>query len=383
MEKYGNKKVFAKIIADLKIRIIDRYIIRKFLGTFFFSLVLIMTIAVVFDFAEKIDDFMEKEAPVRAIIFDYYFNFIPYFATLFSPLFAFIAVIFFTSKMAVNTEIIAILNSGMSFRRLMWPYFLSSLVIAIFTFMLTNFVIPHANLVRIDFEDKYYRTTTFRTGTIVNFHRQVYKGNKMNVLAFMERYNPETQTGTNFSLERFDDNGHLESKLMASRVTWDTTISKWSAWTYYIRDFKDGKEVLSKGLRIDTAIVLTPKDFERDPKYVGTMTYNELNNYIDLLRMQGSEELKLFLIEKQRRFANPFSVFILALIGVTLSSQKVRGGIGMQIGIGLGLSFSYILFMQFASQFSLKGNLDPMLALWIPNIIYAVIALYLYRIAPK
>lgn len=379
MEKLSNKKVFWQVITDLRIRIIDVYIIRKFLGTFFFSLVLIMTIAVVFDFAEKIDDFMEKEAPVRAIIFDYYFNFIPYFATLFSPLFAFISVIFFTSKMAVNTEIIAILNSGMSFRRLMWPYFLSSLVIAIFTFMLTNFVIPHANLVRIDFEDKYYRTSAYRKGTIVNFHRQVYK----NVYAYMERYNPETETGTNFSLEKFDDNGLLESKLMASRVTWDTTINKWSAWTYFIRDLKNGEEYISKGLRIDTALTVTPGDFERDPDYVGTMTYNELNSYIDLLRMQGSDELKLFLIEKQRRFANPFSIFILALIGVSLSSQKVRGGIGMQIGIGLGLSFSYILFMQFASQFSLKGNLDPMLALWIPNILYAFIALFLYRIAPK
>lgn len=379
MEKLSNKKVFREVIADLRIKIIDVYIIRKFLGTFFFSLILIMTIAVVFDFAEKIDDFMEKEAPVRAIIFDYYFNFIPYFATLFSPLFAFISVIFFTSKMAVNTEIIAILNSGMSFRRMMWPYFLSSLVIAIFTFMLTNFVIPHANLVRIDFEEKYYRNSGNRRGTIVNFHRQVYP----NLYAYMERYNPETETGTNFSLEKFDDKGQLESKLMASRVTWDTTINKWSAWTYYIRDLKDGEEIISKGLRIDTALVVTPKDFQRDPDYVGTMTYNELNNYIELLRMQGSDELKLFLIEKQRRFANPFSIFILALIGVSLSSQKVRGGIGMQVGIGLGLSFSYILFMQFASQFSLKGNLDPMLALWIPNILYAFIALFLYRIAPK
>jgi lipopolysaccharide export system permease protein len=379
MEKLSNKNIFWKAITDLRIRIIDRYIIRKFLGTFFFALVMIMTIAVVFDFAEKIDDFMEKEAPVRAIIFDYYFNFIPYFATLFAPLFAFIAVIFFTSKMAVNTEIIAILNSGMSFRRMMWPYFLSSLVIAIFTFLLTNFVIPHANSVRLDFEDKYYRTSNIRTGTIVNFHRQVYK----NIYAYMERYNPESQTGTNFSLEKFDDQGHLESKLMAARVIWDTATSKWSAWNYYIRDLKGDQEFISKGLRLDTALRYTPADFQRDKNYVGTMTYNELNDYIDLLRLQGSDELKLFQIEKQRRYANPFSVFILALIGVSLSSQKVRGGIGMQIGIGLGLSFSYILFMQFASQFSLKGNLDPTLALWIPNIIYLFIALFLYRIAPK
>jgi lipopolysaccharide export system permease protein len=322
---------------------------------------------------------MEKEAPVRAIIFDYYFNFIPYFATLFSPLFVFIAVIFFTSRMAVNTEIIAILNSGVSFRRMMWPYFLASLVIAIFTFLLTNFVIPHSNSVRIDFEDKYYRLSGIRTGTIYNFHRQVYK----NVYAYMGSYKPESQTGNNFTLERWSDSGKLESKLVATRVTWDTTINKWSAWTYYIRDIENNEEKIYKGLRIDTALTITPDDFARDPDYVGTMTYNELNNYIELLRLQGSDELKLFLIEKYRRFTNPFAIFILTLIGVSLSSQKVRGGIGMKVGIGLGLSFSYILFMQFASQFALKGNLNPLLAQWIPNIIYAIIALALYRIAPK
>jgi lipopolysaccharide export system permease protein len=379
MEKHSYKKTFGKTLADLRIKIIDVYIIKKFLGTFFFSLVLILTIAVVFDFAEKVDDFMENHTPVRAIIFEYYFNFIPYFATLFSPLFVFISVIFFTSKMAVNTEIIAILNSGMSFRRMMWPYFLSSLVIAIFTFMLTNFVIPHANLERMSFEDKYYRNASYRTGVVSDFHRQVYK----NVYAYMENYFPESQSGRNFSLERFNDSGHLESKLMAPTVRWDTTIHKWSAWTYYIRDINGKEETITKGLRIDTALTFKPDDFARDPGFVGTMTYNELNNYINLLRLQGSDELKLYLIEKHRRFSIPFAIFILTLIGVSLSSQKVRGGIGMQIGIGLALSFSYILFMQFASQFSLKGNLDPMLALWIPNILYSFIALFLYRIAPK
>jgi len=379
MEKRNHKKTFRKALADLNIKIIDLYIIKKFLGTFFFSLVLILTIAVVFDFAEKIDDFMENHAPVRLIIFDYYFNFIPYFATLFAPLFVFISVIFFTSKMAVNTEIIAILNSGMSFRRMMWPYFLSSLVIAIFTFLLTNFVIPHANLVRIDFEDKYYRTSPYRRGQVKDFHRQVYP----NVYAYMEEYDPGIQEGRNFSLEKFDDSGHLESKLMAPQVKWDTATHKWSAWNYFIRDINGREESITKGLRIDTTLTFKPEDFARDPGFVGTMTYNQLNDYINLLRLQGSDELKLFLIEKYRRYSNSFAVFILTLIGVSLSSQKVRGGIGMQIGIGLALSFSYILFMQFASQFSLKGNLDPMLALWIPNILYTIIALFLYRIAPK
>ncbi|HPC98007.1 MAG TPA: LptF/LptG family permease [Bacteroidales bacterium] len=378
MEERDNKKGIGKTLAGLKPRIIDYYIIRKFLGTFFFSLLMIIVIAVVFDFAEKIDDFMEKNAPVRAIIFDYYFNFIPYFATLFAPLFVFISVIFFTSRMAVNTEIIAILSGGMSFRRMMWPYFIASFLIAVFVFLLTNFVLPQANLVKLDFEEKYYRIPRARRGQIVNFHRQVYK----NVLLYMERYNPEIQTGINFSLERFNDDGQLESKLVAQRVTWDSA-NIWSAWTYYIRDIKDGREVITRGLRLDTALTIRPEDFTRDPQYVGTMKYRELNEYIDLLRLQGSDELRLFLVEKQRRFANPFSVFILTLIGVSLSSRKIRGGIGMQIGIGLALSFSYILFMQFASQFSLKGGVNPFISLWIPNFLYLGIALFLYRLAPK
>jgi len=378
MERLNDKKTFRTFIETLKIKIIDRYIIRKFLGTFFFCLVLIITIAVVFDFAEKIDNFMEKAAPVRAIIFDYYLNFIPYFATLFAPLFVFISVIFFTSKMATNTEIIAILNSGMSFKRMMLPYFLSALVIAFFIFLLTNFVSPHANLIRMDFEDKYYRPSSRRI-PVMNVHRQVFK----NVNVYMESFNPISQTGRNFTIEKFDDTGRLESKLTSAIVRWDTTTQKWTLINYYIRDIRDKEEIITRGTQIDTTLIIRPGDFSRDPGFVGTMTFYELNDYINLLELQGSDELKLFLIEKYRRFASPFAVFILTLIGVSLSSRKVRGGIGMNIGIGLGLSFSYILFQQFASQFSLKGNLEPMLAMWIPNMLYLVIALVLYKIAPK
>jgi lipopolysaccharide export system permease protein len=378
MERLNGKKTFGEIIGSLRIKLIDAYIIRKFLGTFFFCLVLILTIAVVFDFAEKIDNFMEKEAPVRAIIFDYYMNFIPYFATLFAPLFVFISVIFFTSKMAVSTEIIAILNSGMSFRRMMWPYFLSALFIATFTFVLTNFVIPKSNLVRKDFEDKYYRSSG-RKVTVENIHRMEFK----NVYVYMGSYNPVSQRGQNFTIEKFNDSGRLESKLSSSTVVYDTAIHKWKATNYYLRELKGNEEILTKGRQIDTSLRIKPGDFSRDPGFVGTMTYRELDDYISLLRLQGSDELKLFLIEKYRRFANPFAVFILSLIGVSLSSRKVRGGIGMNIGIGLILSFSYILFLQFASQFSLKGNLGPMLAMWIPNIIYSIIALVLYKLAPK
>jgi lipopolysaccharide export system permease protein len=378
MEKQHGEKSVGTSMNVLKLKIIDRYIIRKFLGTFFFSLVLILTIAVVFDFAEKIDNFMEKSAPAEAIIFDYYLNFIPYFATLFAPLFVFIAVIFFTSKMAVNTEIIAILNCGMSFRRMMWPYFVSAVVIAIFAFTLTNFVIPKSNLKRIEFEDKYYRSSSRRV-PLDNIHRQVAP----NVLVYLGSYNPMSMRGSNFTIDHFDSTGKLVSKLSSFTVVYDTAIRKWTALNYYIREIKEDKEIITRGERIDTTLLLGPEDLARDPGIVGTMTYHELNDYIELLKLQGSDELKLFLIEKHRRFSNPFAVFILTIIGVSLSSRKVRGGIGMNIGIGLGLSFSYILFLQFASQFSLKGNLEPMLAMWIPNILYMGIAFVLYKMAPK
>lgn len=378
METKNGEKPFRTFIKALKIRIIDVYIIRKFLGTFFFSLVLILLIAVVFDFAEKIDNFMEKEAPLRAVVLDYYMNFIPYFAVLFAPLFVFISVIFFTSKMATNTEIIAILNTGMSYRRMMLPYFISSLVIAVFVFLLTNFVIPQANLKRISFEDKYYRSSSRRV-PVMNIHRQVSK----NVNVYMESFNPISESGRNFAIERFDDKGRLVSKLMAAVVRWDTATQKWKAINYYRREINETGETITTGDQIDTTLILRPQDFSRDPGFVGTMKYDELNEYIDLLKLQGSDELKLFLIEKHRRFANPFAVFILTLIGVSLSSKKARGGIGMNIGTGLALSFSYILFQQFASQFSLKGDLGPMIAMWIPNLIYLVVGFILYIIAPK
>jgi lipopolysaccharide export system permease protein len=378
MERLNDKKTLGAFIKLLRVGRIDKYIIWKFLGTFFFSILLILTIAVVFDFAEKIDNFMDKQAPIKAILFDYYLNFIPYFGTLFAPLFVFIAVTFFTSKMAANTEIIAILNSGMSFLRMMWPYFISAFAIASFTFILTNFVIPSSNRKRMEFEGKYYRSSS-RKVTVESIHRQVFK----NINVYMGSYNPISNRGMNFTIEKFNDSNRLVSKLSASSVLFDTSLHKWTAINYYIREIKDNEEIITRGSRIDTTLTINPGDFSRDPGYVGTMTYRELNDYISLLKLQGSDELKLFLIEKYRRFASPFAVFILTLIGVTLSSRKIRGGIGMNIGIGLILSFSYILFQQFASQFSLKGSLGPMLAMWIPNIIYTVVALILYRLAPK
>jgi lipopolysaccharide export system permease protein len=200
---------------------------------------------------------------------------------------------------------------------------------------------------------------------------------------YLESYNPTYFRGQDFTIEEFDDSGKLISRLSAPSVLWDTATGKWGALNYMLREIKDNEETFTKGSRIDTTLTISPDDFSKDPDFVGTMTYIELKNYIKLLKLQGSDELKVFQIEQHKRFATPFAVFILTLIGVSLSSRKIRGGIGMNIGIGLALSFSYILFLQFASQFSIKGNLNPMLAMWIPNLIYIVIAGVLYKMAPK
>jgi len=280
--------------------------------------------------------------------------------------------------MAVNNEIIAILSSGMSFRRMMLPYLISAIVIAAIAFSLTNFVIPRSNLKKMEFEAQYYRPVS-RGVVVEHIHRQVFK----NVYIYMRTFNPVSKRGQFFTIEKFDDDGKLLSKLSAPSVVFDTDSNKWSAMNYVLREILDDEEIISTGQRIDTTLTISPGDFARTPEIVGTMTYRELEDYIDLLQLQGSDELKLFLIEKHRRFANPFAVFILTFIGVTMSSRKARGGIGMNIGAGLALSFSYILFLQFASQFSLKGTLDPMLAMWIPNAIFIFIAFVLYKLAPK
>ncbi len=379
MEGRNSPKDITKSLKKITPGILDWYIIRQFLGTFIFSLVLILGIAVIFDFSEKIDDFIQKQAPFKAIVFDYYLNFIPYFATLFAPMFVFISVIFFTSRMAVNTEIIAILNSGMSFRRLMVPYFISAAFIAIGAFMLQNYVLPHSNIARLDFEEKYYRSSDFRRVNVSSVHRQVFP----NVYIYMEQYNRISQSGRNFSMEKFNDRGMLESKMTANMIRWDSTTNKWGAWWYYIRETDSLGEKISSGRRIDTVLNVGPDDFTRAPEFVHTMTRGELVDYIDVLRSQGSDEIKLYLNEKHRRNASPIAFFILTIIGVSLSSRKIKGGIGMQIGLGLMLTFSYILFMQFSSQFSLKGDLNPGLAMWIPNIIYTFIAAGVYYTAPK
>jgi len=322
------------------------------------------------------DDFIEKEAPLSAIIFDYYLNFIPFFANLFSCLFTFIAVIYFTSRMAFNTEIIAMLSSGVSFNRLLVPYFISALIIAIFSFVLNSFIIPPANKVRLEFEDTYIRNP-YR-----NYDRDIHKQIKPGTYIYMENYNSMYDIGYKFSIEHFE-NGLLKSKLMSDYIKWDTTTNKWVVNNYYIRYIEEMNERIETGRKIDTVLGITPADFKRRENVVEKMNYFQLNEFIDEQIMQGADNIVPYLIEKYRRISIPFASFILTLIGVSVASRKVKGGIGLHIGIGILISFAYILFMQFSTVFAVSGNVNPMLAVWIPNIFFAIISIFLYRITPK
>ena len=349
---------------------LDWYILKKFLGTFFFTLSLILLIVIIFDVSEKIDDFLEHELSIKTIIFDYYLNFIPYFGNLFSPLFIFISVIFFTSKMANDSEVIAILNSGMSFSRFLRPFIIASIILGTLSFLLGNFIIPPSNSKRIDFENKYLRNKYYSNKK--NIHIQILP----NQYIYMQSYNSKREIGYKFTIEKFNDN-KLISKLKSDYAQYDSINNVWQINNYEIREFKDEKQIIKKGIRMDTTINLHPSEFTKRKSLVETMNFFELNNYIKREEMRGSEQIISHKIEKHKRIAFPFSSIILTLIAVAIASRKIRGGIGMHLGIGIIIAFTYILFMQISTTFAINSNLDPKLSVWIPNFLYVILSLVL------
>ena len=362
---------------DKWVKRLDIYIIKKFLGTYFFAIALIISIAVVFDVNENIDRFINNKAPLKAIVFDYYMNFIPYFSNLFSPLFVFIAVIFFTSKLAENSEIIAMFSTGMSFKRMMRPYMISAAIIALTTFMLSSYVIPKGSVTRLNFEDRYIKPK--KQNTARNVQLEVDSG----VIAYIDNYNNAMKTGNRFSLDKFVDK-KLVSHLTARRVTYDTTtVHKWTIHDYMIRELDGLKEKITKGDRIDSIINMEPSDFLIMKNQQEMLTSPQLSDYIEKQKRRGFANIKEFEIEYYQRIAMSFAAFILTTIGVSLSSRKVKGGMGLNLGVGLALSFSYILFQTVSATFAINGNTPPIVAVWIPNILYTLIAIYLYRKAPK
>lgn len=358
---------------------LDKYIIGKFIGTYFFAIALIISISIVFDFNENLSKFSEYHAPWRAIIFDYYANFVPYFANLFSPLFVFIAVIFFTSKLAGNSEIIAIIAAGVSFKRLMRPYMISCVIISALSFVLAAYVIPRGNVVRQNFESMYKNKK--KNTSADNVQLQVDKG----VIAYIQHYDNIHKQGFGFCLDKFE-NKKLVSHMTASSIQYDTIADSkyhWKAQNWKIREMRGMKETITSGVVRDTLIQMEPMDLVFSKGQQETFTSPQLKEYISKQIDRGSKNIVQYEVEYHKRIASSFASFILTTIGVSLSSRKRKGGMGMYLGIGLALSFTYIMLQTISSTFAINAGVPAAVAAWVPNILFAFIAFFCYRKAPK
>ncbi len=363
------------------IKILDRYILGKFLSTYFFAIAMIVVVIVVFDYVEKVDKFIRNGAPMQGIIFDYYMNFAPFLVNQFSGLFTFVAVIFFTSKMAYQTEIIAMLSGGMSFRRLMWPYFIGSLIISTLSLALNLWVMPISQQACVEFDAKY-----INPGRNTRFDRDIYRQIEPGLFVYIRGYNAQ-QKAVYLSLEQYE-NGELVGSLEAAGAELNKESGRWTAGRYITRKFShEGevgmKEVFTQHRNLDTMLNITHSELARIDDLLKTMNIHELNEFLGQQRTKGADTITTIEVAKHSRFAYPLGTFILALIGVSLSSRKVRGGTGLHIGIGTALCFSYIMLNRFAEEFAKGGTIPPGLAVWIPNIVFVFVAIYCYRKAPK
>lgn len=361
------------------IKRMDRYIIVKFIGTYFFAIILIISISIVFDVNDNLAKFSQYHAPLKAIVFDYYLNFIPYFANLFSPLFVFIAVIFFTSKMAGNSEIIAILAAGVSFKRLMRPYMISCVLISCMSYVLSAYVIPHGTVIKQNFESMYKNNK--KNTSAENVQLQVDRG----VIAYIQHYDNNYKKGYGVCLDKFE-NKKLVSHMTAMEIQYDTISDEkfhWKAMNWKIREMKGMREKITSGEKKDTIILMEPTDLVYSKGQQETFTSPELHDYISKQINRGSGNVVRYQVEYHKRIASSFASFILTIIGLSLSSRKRKGGMGMYLGIGLALSFFYILLQTISASFAINAGSPPIIAAWMPNILFAIVAYFCYRKAPR
>lgn len=356
---------------------LDIYIIKQFLGTYFFSIFLIISVAVVFDVNEKISYFLQPEVTLHDIIFKYYLNFIPYYANLFSPLFTFIAVIFFTSNLAAKSEIIAMLSTGTSFKRLLRPYMISAAFLALLTFLLNSFIIPPSSKIMMDYTNQHLRKKSHK----VTYAESVQLEIKKDVFVYLGSYAEDVNQGYQFSLEQFKGNS-LKSRLTAETVEY-VNKGKWKLNNWVEMNFKNNREYVTTGSERDTLIHLEPSDFLIGQDDAQTMTTPQLYSYIAKQKDRGLGSAKLFEIELHKRIAAIMTAFILTVIGASLSAKKKKNGTGLNIAVGLGLSFGYILFMTMTSTFAAAGTMSPWFAAWLPNFIFIVVAIFVYKKAPR
>jgi lipopolysaccharide export system permease protein len=378
------------------LKLLDKYILKRFLSTFFFVVLILLAVITIIDLTEKMDKF--AKAGLKATeIFGYYLDFIPWIGSLLAPITIFIATVYVCSRMAGHTEIIAILSSGVSFRRLLVPFFIGAALVGIINFVLNGWVIPDSNKSRLEFELMHLKSKYYFDQR--NVHIQVAP----DVYLYMQSYNNSNQTGYHFTLERFEDN-RLVEKLTANRIEWDTVKQKWTLRDWSIKkidnvfestaDHPEGvpsfqttrltnNDSLVRGVSMDTALVIRPKEFESDYRKYDGMTLNELNDYIRTLRARGSTGIEVYEVEKYTRYTSPFTIFILVFMGAIVSSRKSRGGTGPQIALGFLLSFIFILFYTLFRTFAESGSLPPVISVWIPNIIFGVLSIFMYKYVPR
>lgn len=376
-------------------KLIDKYILKRFLSTFFFVVLILLAIICVIDLTEKMDKYTKNNLDAGQIL-GYYLDFLPWVGGLVTPITVFIATVYVCARMAGHTEVIAILSSGVSFRRFLLPYFIGAAVIAGLSFWFNGWLIPNSNKDRLTFELQYLKNKFYFDKR--NIHIQVAS----DVNLYMSTYNNSTQTGYNFTLERFE-NLRLVEKLTANRIVWDTTKLKWTLHDWQIRKVdaifepvaltdssgkveNDKATVLTeiqRGVVADTTLIITPKEFESDYRKFDGMTINELNEYIDTLRARGSTGVEMYEVELHTRYSSPFTIFILTFMGVIVSARKSRGGTGVQIAAGFALSFLFILFFMLFRTFAENGSTPPQISVWIPNIIFGIISGIMYKYVPR
>lgn len=355
---------------------LDWYILKKFLGTFVFIMVLLLAITIVIDLSEKIDPFVANNATAKVIILDYYIYFFPYITSLIGPFFVLVSVIFFTSQLASRSEIIAILNSGTSFYRMLYPYFVGASILAVIFYFGNHYFVPFSNSKRIAFERIYVSKPI--QGMRYNLHRMVEPG----TIIYIENYKPSDRTGFKFSIDKFKD-GKLAYKLRSEKIEWDSVKQHWQIYNYYERRLNDKRDIITSGPLLDTVLPFRPEDIRFTEIFKDVMTTPELDAYIAQMIKSGQPDVEFFQVERLRRTSSAFSIYILTLIGVSLASRKVRGGLGWHLVLGIGLSALYEIIMKFSVTFSTNSSLPPVLGVWIPNLLYLGLAIYLMKKAPK
>ncbi len=361
------------------LKILDRYIMRKFLGTFAFIIVLFVVIIVIFDYAENVDDFITLKAPFKEIILDYYANFAPSMINQFSGLFTFITVIWFTSKLASQTEIVAILSSGVSFRRMMRPYMLSALLITGMSLSLSLWVIPESSAAVVEFQSKYIQRKKRQAH---KYDENIYRQIDDNVYVYIRNFSGESNRASFLAIERYEGTSLVEA-LDASEVRFMPETQRWAAPQYTLRKFSAEGEEYELRKSLDTLINLNAQELGKVEELIKTMKIDELNGFISQQKAKGSDMMTLFEVERQKRYSYPVAILILTLMGVSLSSQKKRGGTGVNLGVGIVLCFTYIMLAKFAEEFAKGGVLPAQISVWLPNVMFAIIAVYLYKKAPK